>query len=115
MGNDFVGLVHPCKIYNILTVGTSTLYIGPTESHVTEIAGENEAHQFFLSEHCNNRTLVANILKAFETRGSRTWKKNEKTSHAFGKAALLPRLVHAIELIEVEAETASETVAHDSV
>ncbi len=37
MGNAFVGLVHPCKIYNILSVAAPVLYIGPSESHVTEI------------------------------------------------------------------------------
>jgi hypothetical protein len=37
MGNDFVGLVHPCKIYNILNVGSPVLYIGPHPSHLTEI------------------------------------------------------------------------------
>src|ERR1039458_4707606 len=29
MGNEFVGLVHPCKIYNILAVGAPVIYIGP--------------------------------------------------------------------------------------
>ena len=38
MGDEFVGIVHPCKIYNILTIGTPFLYIGPTPSHVTDIA-----------------------------------------------------------------------------
>ena len=37
MGNAFVGLVHPCKIYNILSVGAPVLYIGTRPSHVTEI------------------------------------------------------------------------------
>jgi colanic acid biosynthesis glycosyl transferase WcaI len=39
MGDPFVGLVHPCKIYNILKVGAPVLYIGPSPSHVTEIFG----------------------------------------------------------------------------
>ena len=38
MGDAFVGLVHPCKIYNILNVGVPVLYIGPRLSHVSEIA-----------------------------------------------------------------------------
>ncbi len=38
MGDPFVGLVHPCKIYNILSVGAPVLYIGPLLSHVSEIA-----------------------------------------------------------------------------
>lgn len=37
MGNGFVGLVHPCKIYNILNVGAPVLYIGPHPSHLSEI------------------------------------------------------------------------------
>jgi len=34
MGNSFVGLVHPCKIYNILRVGSPLLYIGPKPNAV---------------------------------------------------------------------------------
>ena len=37
MGNAFVGIVHPCKIYNILSIGAPVLYIGPENSHVTAI------------------------------------------------------------------------------
>lgn len=37
MGSAFVGLVHPCKIYNILTVGAAVIYIGPTSGHIPEI------------------------------------------------------------------------------
>src|ERR1700722_17676099 len=37
MGNPFVGLVHPCKIYNILRIGSPLLYIGPQLSHISEI------------------------------------------------------------------------------
>lgn len=40
MGNGFVGLVHPCKIYNVLTVGAPLIYIGPSPSHVTEICAQ---------------------------------------------------------------------------
>ncbi len=38
MGDAFVGIVHPCKIYNILRLGIPFLYIGPPVSHVTELA-----------------------------------------------------------------------------
>ncbi len=37
MGAPFVGLVHPCKIYNILRVQAPVLYIGPRPSHITDI------------------------------------------------------------------------------
>ena len=31
-----LGLVHPCKLYNIFAVGAPVVYIGPDPSHVTE-------------------------------------------------------------------------------
>jgi colanic acid biosynthesis glycosyl transferase WcaI len=38
MGEPFVGIVHPCKVYNIRQLGIPFLYIGPEPSHVTELA-----------------------------------------------------------------------------
>jgi colanic acid biosynthesis glycosyl transferase WcaI len=33
MGNDMVGIVHPCKIYGAMAVGRPILYFGASESH----------------------------------------------------------------------------------
>src|ERR1044071_10243245 len=41
MGDEFVGIVHPCKVYNILSIGAPVLYIGPEPSHVTDIASQH--------------------------------------------------------------------------
>ncbi len=38
MGDPFVGIVHPCKIYNILTLGIPFLFIGPGASHGSDLA-----------------------------------------------------------------------------
>src|SRR5262249_42557726 len=46
MGNPFVGLVHPCKIYNILAVGSPVLYIGPGMSHVADLFTEARYEEF---------------------------------------------------------------------
>ncbi len=40
MGDAFLGIVHPCKIYNIMAMGLPFLYIGPVESHVTDLAAK---------------------------------------------------------------------------
>jgi glycosyltransferase involved in cell wall biosynthesis len=37
MGEAFPGIVHPCKIYNIMATGSPFLYVGPKESHVADI------------------------------------------------------------------------------
>ena len=41
MGDAFVGIVHPCKIYNVMELGIPVLYIGPGESHITDLGEED--------------------------------------------------------------------------
>ena len=98
MGDPFVGLVHPCKVYNILKVGAPLIYVGPTPSHVTEIVQEagDEIDSASVG-HGEVDSLVENILrlkKAQKPRG------NGDLPHCidrFSKAALLPQLVAVIE------------------
>ena len=111
MGNDFVGVVHPCKVYNIMTIGTPTLYIGPSESHVTDIAGKNRTHRFLISQHGDTRSLVENILTVFEKREPLI--QNAIEPHAFSTTTLLPHLVNAIEENQFKAANVSESIAHD--
>lgn len=37
MGDDMVGIVHPCKVYGILAAGRPFVFVGPRSSHVGEI------------------------------------------------------------------------------
>jgi colanic acid biosynthesis glycosyl transferase WcaI len=37
VGNDMVGIVHPCKVYGAMAVGRPILLLGPRQSHVGEI------------------------------------------------------------------------------
>ena len=39
MGDDMVGIIHPCKIYGALAAGRPILFFGPTRSHAGEILG----------------------------------------------------------------------------
>lgn len=45
LGDPFVGIVHPCKIYNILAVGSPFLYVGPQESHIADLKRFHEVKQ----------------------------------------------------------------------
>ncbi len=61
MGDLFVGIVHPCKVYNIRRLGIPFLYIGPSPSHVTELSpaaafrhGDVEGVARFLSSSAAN-------------------------------------------------------------
>jgi glycosyltransferase involved in cell wall biosynthesis len=37
LGNEVVGIVHPCKIYGAMAVGRPVLFLGPHPSHVSDI------------------------------------------------------------------------------
>ena len=89
MGDDFVGIVHPCKIYNIMSVGAPALYIGPIPSHVTDIASAQG--KFFLARHGDVEGVTAAILEAMHV------KNRLFVGDAFSKETLLPQLIEIIE------------------
>jgi glycosyltransferase involved in cell wall biosynthesis len=65
MGDAFVGIVSPSKIYNILAVGAPVLYVGPAHSHVTELFRTMDpTPSFYPSEHSDVSKLVGHILAA---------------------------------------------------
>jgi hypothetical protein len=72
MGNPFVGMIHPCKIYNILTVGAPVLYVGPEPSHLADILADmgNSPHTARVA-HGDIDAAVAEIhrIAALGTRG----------------------------------------------
>ena len=89
MGEKFVGIVHPCKIYNIMTVGAPALYIGPTPSHITDIA--TQQGKFFLTHHGDVEGVRAAILEATQV------KERLSVNDSFSKHTLLPQLIGIIE------------------
>lgn len=90
MGDEFVGIVHPCKIYNVMSVGAPMLYIGPTPSHVTDIASQHQ-DRFFLTNHGDVDGVCAAINEAMQLHARRP-------VIAFAKHTLLPQLIDVIEL-----------------
>ena len=88
MGDKFVGIVHPCKVYNIMSVGAPVLYIGPASSHITDIASQHG--NFFLARHGDVEAVVAAILEA-----RKSHRRQPATS--FSKQTLLSELIALIE------------------
>jgi glycosyltransferase involved in cell wall biosynthesis len=42
LGDDMVGIIHPCKIYGALAVGRPVLLVGPRPSHAADLIDQNE-------------------------------------------------------------------------
>jgi colanic acid biosynthesis glycosyl transferase WcaI len=93
MGDQYVGIVHPCKIYNVLAVKKPFLYIGPPESHVTDIVGRSSA---YISSHGDVDGVVANILRAMGNTGLASLPGVEVEAQ-FSKSRLVPQMISAIE------------------
>jgi glycosyltransferase involved in cell wall biosynthesis len=87
MGDPFVGIVHPCKIYNIMSISAPVLYIGPTPSHVTDL----DNHQLFVVKHGDVAGVASRILEARS--GTRIF-----TNHSFSKHTLLPQMMEEVTL-----------------
>lgn len=94
MGEPFVGIVHPCKVYNIMSIGVPALYIGPQPSHVTDIASQRQ-HRFFLSDHGDLDAVTAAIL---ECQQDSTVLQEAVVS--FSKEKLLPQFISLIESLQ---------------
>jgi len=42
LGNQGVGIVHPCKVYGAMAVGRPIVYVGPKSSHVGDILAQHD-------------------------------------------------------------------------
>jgi colanic acid biosynthesis glycosyl transferase WcaI len=94
MGDEFVGIVHPCKVYNVMSIGAPSLYIGPTPSHVTDIASQQQA-TFFITNHGDVDGVTGAILEAMQ-------QHERQPVNSFSKHILLPQLIDVIELRQDE-------------
>lgn len=104
LGPAMLGLVHPCKIYNILSVAAPVLYIGPQPSHVTELldmAGPESPHM--LGAHDDTDQVVQQIQQLRQRRGRAERPNPSPVLTRFSQATLLPQLVKVIEVTEASA------------
>src|SRR5689334_22988669 len=92
MGDAFVGIVHPSKIYNIISIGAPALYIGPQPSHISELALP------LIHKHHGDVDGMTNTIVQASRQPTRTTYETE----IFKKELLLPQLLKAIEGDSVE-------------
>jgi len=110
MGDPFVGIVHPCKVYNILRVGSPLLYIGPEPSHVSELLGQfNGQLPWRQAGHGQVERVVQHILdiKAVAPQSHRG--PVATPSNLFSEETLLPRLVELLESLAAGREAKAGT------
>jgi colanic acid biosynthesis glycosyl transferase WcaI len=95
MGNNYVGIVHPCKIYNVLAANRAFLYIGPQESHVQDII-HHAGRDAYASEHGDVDSVVTNILLAMRRKETAP-PMTVVLAKRFAKESLVPQMIRVIE------------------
>jgi len=98
LGNAFVGLVHPCKIYNILSVGAPVLYIGPRPSHLSEVLDPiNHDYRCASAGHGEVDRVVERIRWIRRQSSLSSRQPPTRACALFSKEALLPKLIAELE------------------
>jgi|UniRef100_UPI0037841F70 colanic acid biosynthesis glycosyl transferase WcaI len=98
MGEPFVGIVHPCKIYNILTLGIPFLFIGPDQSHGADLARRlNDPLHARTARNGDTREIVAQIRSAIQLGPRPVNVAAQALGAEFSQSLLCPRLVRIIE------------------
>ena len=134
MGEGYQGIIHPCKIYNILGIGSAFLYIGPTESHVSEIIARLPEGRAFSAQHGQVGVAAKSILDAAESfragrvvptsvvdhklkesatsvsdKGQSVTTAPPALAHEFSSRTLLPRFIAQIELLHSDIKDLAKT------
>ncbi len=110
MGDDFVGIVHPCKVYNILSVGSPFLYIGPAESHISEIARQPcVGYGAYSANSGDVKTVATHILEAAGRASREPRAQVTKVSDTFSRSKLLPKLIALFKAAPVAQNNSTES------
>ena len=93
MGEPFVGIIHPCKIYNILTIGAPVLYIGPARGHITDVAAAHPGIALRAAAHGDVSAVVRHILEQMRrSHGGPAFAASQ-----FSQEILIPQMMDVIE------------------
>jgi glycosyltransferase involved in cell wall biosynthesis len=96
MGDPFVGVVHPCKIYNILAIGSPCVYIGPSPSHVTELAAFLPPGSISCASHGDVASVVGRIRRAAASGPGRST-ANTDLAEQCARSSVALRMIEMVE------------------
>lgn len=96
LGDPFVGIVHPCKVYNILALGIPLLYIGPPQSHITDLLPASSIGNWaYVAGHADSDAVVTSIVSAAELGSRRA--ETSGIARRCSEKTLVPRMCAVLE------------------
>jgi len=100
LGDPFVGIVHPCKIYNMMAVGAPFLYVGPTQSHIVDLRAEEDVARMGNFVRHGEVERVVEIISGMAVEwkaGCHSRPGRPRTLDRFTRQALMPEMIRLIE------------------
>lgn len=95
MGKDFVGIVHPCKIYGVLKLNKPFVFYGPEESPVGELIQKTSLGFQATNKEAEKLAEWILKLKSIEKIDHQTSELAE-LNQRFSKKTLLPRMIQIL-------------------
>lgn len=120
MGEEFVGIVHPCKVYNVLAVNSPFLYVGPNESHIADIARNSKIEDsIFMVGHGAVESVVQHISSSLEQHplenAGTPRSENPDWDNDFSRALLLPMMIDIVEQTSPRPPMRAATISESSI
>jgi hypothetical protein len=96
MGEAFVGLVHPCKVYNLLSLGLPWVGLGPRDCHLADLlkeVGEDSGCEVVGG---GDSAALARLIQQRASRPKADPARLKKVGENYRESVLAPRLARLI-------------------
>ena len=98
MGDAFTGIVHPCKIYNVLLLGMPFLAVCPSECHLTDLAAQMPDARYAQCVRFGDVDGFVKVIEIAASAGALPPSEDvRKVGAQFVSGALRPRFVKEVE------------------
>ena len=103
MGEPFVGIVHPCKIYNVLNLGIPVVTLCPRPSHLSDLVDEvaDSSHAVQIANG-DEAALVAEVRSRAAASPLGPSDKSRRVAARFRADVLRPALAEVIEAVHAQ-------------
>ena len=96
MGEAFVGLVHPCKVYNLLSLGLPWVGIGPKDCHLADLLGELGRDSGCELLGGKDSAALARLIHERAAKPASDPSRLKKVGEQFRQSVLAPRLAELV-------------------
>jgi colanic acid biosynthesis glycosyl transferase WcaI len=96
MGDAFVGLVHPCKVYNLLSLGLPWVGLGPKQSHLGDLLKETGESCGCANLRHGDGAALARLIQERAAKPVSDPARLKKVGEQFRQSVLAPKLAKII-------------------